>query len=201
MPKYRILTGKALHAYLKTHPRLARALVRAHVRALRVRIRVRHPRPKAGLSHRALALASHFVGVKEYPAGSNLTVFGRWYGENGVPWCAIFVSYILSHVGRPFKYAYVPSIVADARAGKNGLRAIPASAVNAAVAAGHPVLACYDWERDGTADHVEFAIEVVAGVVHAVGGNTGPTDWSNGGEVARETRALSLVQAFVEVLG
>ena len=33
------------------------------------------------------------VGVKEDPPGSNRTAFGVWYGENGVPWCNIFVSY------------------------------------------------------------------------------------------------------------
>jgi hypothetical protein len=199
MAKFRILRGKALTAYLKKHPRLARAVARAHIRMLRIRVRVRHPKPKA-VSARALALASHFVGLKEHPAGSNITIFGRWYGENGVPWCAIFVSYILSHTGRPFKYAYVPSIVADARAHKNGLRRVAAASVNRALAAGHPVLACYDWNHDGTADHVEFVRRVVGDNLEAVGGNTGPADWSNGGEVANETRPISYVQAFVEAL-
>jgi hypothetical protein len=199
--KFKILTGKPLARYIKAHPGLAKRLAANHARILRLRVRVRHPKPKAGLSKRALALATHYIGTKEYPAGSNVTLFGKWYGEVGVPWCAIFVSYVLSHVGRPFKYAYVPAIVADARAGKNGLRVIPATAVNAALAAGHPVLVCYDWTRDGTADHVGFAKQVVGGYVHAVEGNTGDANWSNGGEVLAETRPLSLVQAFVEVTG
>ena len=33
------------------------------------------------------------LGVKETPAGSNRTEFGAWYGMNGVPWCAIFMSW------------------------------------------------------------------------------------------------------------
>ncbi len=199
-PKFKILTGAALTRYLKKHPKLARAAAHARVHLLRVRVRIRYPKPKSGLSKRALALATHYIGTKEHPAGSNVTLFGQWYGIQHAPWCAIFVSYVLSHVGRPFKYSYVPSIVADARAGKNGLRVIPATAVNSALAKGHPVLVCYDWTRDGTADHVGFAKQVVGGFVHAVEGNTGDADWSNGGEVLAETRPLSLVQAFVEVL-
>jgi len=45
----------------------------------------------AGL--RALAVARRNLGVREEPPGSNRTPFGEWFGENGVPWCAIFVSY------------------------------------------------------------------------------------------------------------
>jgi hypothetical protein len=42
---------------------------------------------------RALAEALRHVGVRESPPGSNRTMFGRWFGVDGVPWCAIFVSY------------------------------------------------------------------------------------------------------------
>ncbi|HEY3922712.1 MAG TPA: CHAP domain-containing protein [Gaiellaceae bacterium] len=42
---------------------------------------------------RALAEARRFVGVAEEPPGSNRTLFGRWFGGDGEPWCAIFLSY------------------------------------------------------------------------------------------------------------
>jgi hypothetical protein len=42
---------------------------------------------------RALAQARRFVGVAEDPPGSNRTLFGRWYGADGEPWCAMFLSY------------------------------------------------------------------------------------------------------------
>jgi CHAP domain len=42
---------------------------------------------------RALAQARRFVGVAEEPPGSNRTRFGRWFGADGEPWCAIFLSY------------------------------------------------------------------------------------------------------------
>src|SRR5436853_7022659 len=42
---------------------------------------------------KALAQARRFVGVAEHPSGSNRTPFGRWFGADGEPWCAIFLSY------------------------------------------------------------------------------------------------------------
>jgi hypothetical protein len=42
---------------------------------------------------RALAVARRFLGVAEDPPGSNRTQFGRWFGADGEPWCAIFLSY------------------------------------------------------------------------------------------------------------
>src|SRR6188472_4048800 len=56
-----------------------------------------------------IALARSFKGVSESPPYSNRVMFSAWYGFAG-PWCAMFVSYILSHAGYPFKMAYVPSI-------------------------------------------------------------------------------------------
>lgn len=182
--------GSSLLHWLKQHQkRVTFAVVTA-------KANVKHPSNK---SKRVLALACHFIGVKERPAGSNIQIFGKWYGEDGVPWCAIFVSYVLSHCGRPFRYAYVPAIVADARAGKNGLRTIPFMGVAVALRQGKTVLACFDWNHDGTADHVGFVQSVAGSFIHTVEGNTGDSNWSDGGEVLRETRSSSLVQAFVEV--
>jgi hypothetical protein len=42
---------------------------------------------------RALAVARRFIGTAEDPPGSNRTRFGRWFGADGEPWCAIFLSY------------------------------------------------------------------------------------------------------------
>lgn len=186
----RFRKGSSLIKWLKHHSkRVTFAVVTA-------KAAVKHPSNKG---KRALALAGHFVGLKEYPAGSNMQLFGKWFGMNGVPWCAIFVSYVLSHVGRRFHYSYVPQIVADAHMGVGGLRTIPFHSVAAALKAGKTVLACFDWTHDGTADHVGFVTGVAGSFIHTIEGNTGDTNWSNGGEVLRETRASSLVQAFVEV--
>ena len=42
---------------------------------------------------KALAQARRFVSVGEHPPGSNRTAFGHWFGADGEPWCAIFLSY------------------------------------------------------------------------------------------------------------
>lgn len=159
------------------------------------------PKPHRGnLARKALHLAATQIGVKENPAGSNHTKYGVWYGADHEPWCAIFVSWVLTHSGRPFKYAYVPAIVADALNTKNGLRAIPFKHVQAHLNQGVPVLACYDWEHNGTADHVGFVEKVIDGAsFRAIEGNTGDTNLSNGGEVMNPVRPANLVQAFVAV--
>src|ERR1700757_673337 len=83
----------------------------------------------ASAGRRALAEALRHVGVRESPPGSNRTPFGRWFGVDGVPWCAIFVSYCFE-VGAgvtlcrgwngagvyPRGVAYVPTLAAWLRA-------------------------------------------------------------------------------------
>jgi hypothetical protein len=163
------------------------------------------PSPATSLYTRAIALAAHQIGTKESPANSNKTKYGVWYGINGEPWCAIFVSWVLTKVGHAFKYAYVPAVVEAAHAEKDGLKVIPFTKVKAELAAGHVVLACYDWpgETPGIADHIGFVKDVVDSTnFHAIEGNTSPSSagsQSNGGEVCLKLRPKSDVQAFVLV--
>lgn len=42
------------------------------------------------------------LGVTE--ASKNLTKYGDWYGLNGQPWCAIFVSWVFYHEGLPLAF-------------------------------------------------------------------------------------------------
>jgi hypothetical protein len=153
----------------------------------------------AALGEKALALARTNVGKKEQPRGSNNQEFGRWYGANGVPWCAEFVSFCYAHAGsKTFapgaRYAYVPFIVNDARAGRNGL------SVTHDPQPGDIV--CYDWEANGVADHTGL-FEKWSSSTHdaftAVEGNTAVGNDSNGGAVMQRNRRRSQVQAFVRV--
>ena len=58
------------------------------------------------------------MGVAEDPRGSNRTKYGTWYGMNGQPWCAIFVSWVFFQEGMPLSFStqkgfsYTPSGVA-----------------------------------------------------------------------------------------
>lgn len=141
----------------------------------------------------ALTQARTQVGITEMPAGTNQVKFSAWYGLVG-PWCAMFVSWCYTQAGRPLHYAYCPYIVADAEAGRNGLRAIPASAV----VPGDLVL--FDWDGDGVADHVGLFVGGRADAAFTtVEGNTSLSNESNGGAVMMRTRVLSQVRAFVAV--
>lgn len=141
----------------------------------------------------AVKLAKSKVGTVESPV--NIQEFGKWYGMNGVPWCAIFVSWSFANAGsksfaRRSRWSYVPYVLNDAHAARNGLT------VTATPEAGDLVL--FDWDSDGVCDHIGI-VEKPSPLV-TIEGNTSPTDNSNGGQVMRRTdRAASDIAAFVHV--
>lgn len=146
--------------------------------------------PKQSSTTRAAALAAarEWLGYVESPAGSNATVFGRWYGMDHQPWCAMFVAYCyeVEAGGSPSfaqgqRYSYVPYIVNDARAGRNGLSVVSSPLPGD--------LVCFDWQRDGTFDHVGlYDDDAGDGYFLALEGNTSTSDNSNGGQVMQRTR-------------
>jgi hypothetical protein len=152
------------------------------------------------LKEDALEYASGQIGTKESPAGSNLQKYGAWYGMNGVPWCAIFVSYCLSqaHYKKPngelWKYSYVPTIYNDALNGRYGMSLTHSPQPGD--------LVCYTFNGTPNA-HVAFfdawADKVNRYFFDDLGGNTGPVDMSNGGEVLRQRRNMSFVTGFVHL--
>ena len=150
---------------------------------------------------KALAEALRHVGVRERPPGSNRTMFGRWYGVDGVPWCAIFVSYCFSVGARvtlcrgwhgagvsPRGVAYVPTLEAWLRGtGRSLADGVPPAAGD---------LAVFDWDG-GLPDHVGIVIAVRAGGgLETVEGNTAVGNDSDGGEVMRRKRRIEQVSTF-----
>jgi CHAP domain len=138
----------------------------------------------------ALAKARTFLGYKESPSGTNGNIFGEWYGMNFEPWCAMFVAYCFEHVagGSPTfvkgsRYSYCPYVVSDARAGRYGLKTtvspIPGD------------LVVYDWQRDGTFDHIGIFESGGSSNWQAIEGNTSSGNNSNGGQVQRRYRSSS----------
>src|SRR4051812_40742509 len=151
----------------------------------------------ASAGRRALAEALRHVGVREVPPGSNHTMFGRWFGADGVPWCAIFASYCFevgagvvlcrgwhgAGVGRR-GVAYVPTLAAWLRAtGREVCEPQPGD------------LAVFDWDG-GLPDHVGIVARAHAKGVDTVEGNTAVGNDSDGGEVMRRSRALGHVAMF-----
>jgi hypothetical protein len=154
----------------------------------------------ASPGRRALAEALRHVGVRESPPGSNRTMFGRWYGVDGVPWCAIFASYCFDvGAGRvlcrgwhgagtgPRGVAYVPTLAVWLRAtGREVEEPQPGD------------LAIFDWDG-GLPDHVGLVVSSSLEGLTSVEGNTAVGNDSDGGEVMRRNRRLADVALFGRV--
>lgn len=150
----------------------------------------------------ALRVAAAEIGYNRFNDPAEGTKYGRdyatrhgaYYGTNGVPYCAIFATWVLRHVGITppgGDFAYVPY-------GINAARAANRLVTKAGTQPGD--LVCFDWNGDGVADHVGF-VELNRGTYYqTIEGNTSPGtagSQSNGGGVYRRTRDLSCVIAVI----
>lgn len=160
--------------------------------------------PAMTFRDRAVVIARGEKGVKEHPAGSNDGPRVRQYqkvsGAYHAPWCASFVAWCFETAKHPlsgFNLAYVPSYVHAARAKQHGLRLVGPGEVEPGD------LACFDWQKDGVADHIGIVSRRVdaGGGFTSVEGNTAVGNDSNGGEVMERTRNLSQVTCFIRVVG
>jgi len=158
---------------------------------------------KGGL---ALAEAIKHIGVTEDPPGSDRTMFGEWFGVNGVAWCNIFVSYCFrvaanytiadGFAGKadgvyPKGCAYVPTTEAWLRTTGMWLGRVPPLGGDIAI---------YNW-NGGEPDHIGIVESYLGeGKFRAIEGNTIVTNNSNGGEVQRAIRYLSQVDGFGRIL-
>lgn len=141
-----------------------------------------------------LSLARGEIGYDRFRDPEQGTKYGRWYarqtgepyyGESGVPYCAMFVSWVFaaasaSCAGIPA--AYCPYIERDA---KSAGRTVGKTSAQA----GDVVL--FDWGNDGVADHVGIVEANNGGYLTTIEGNT------NNGKVARRTRAFSSVRCVI----
>jgi hypothetical protein len=163
--------------------------------------------PKPTLQERTLDYARGEIGVVESPPGSNSGERVREYqnasslsGTTGWPWCAAFTAWCSERAGRPlgkdWNTAYVPSYVRAAKDRKHGLRVVAASDAIPGD------FVCFDWGKDGVADHIGVLATKVTpnGSFSSVEGNTSYGDNSNGGKVMLRERSASQVQAFIRVV-
>lgn len=134
------------------------------------------------------------IGYSRWTDPENGTKYGRWYeqtidrtsgnydfGANGVPYCAMFVSWVFSQAGAScagIPGAYCPSVLAK---GKSAGKIVSSSSAQA----GDVVL--FDWEGDGISDHVGIVEKNTGSYLQCIEGNT------NNGCVARRTRSYSYV--------
>ncbi|GHM98969.1 endolysin [Cytophagales bacterium WSM2-2] len=134
-------------------------------------------------------------GMKENPANSNKTIYGQWYGLDGVAWCAIFVSWVYDQAGHPLGkidspkgYHYCPSAYNFWKA-HNMLTSSPQP--------GDIVL--FDWDGDGSSDHTGIFLQWIdqGKTFKSWEGNTAIGNESDGGQVMLRQRNASVVKAFV----
>ena len=134
-----------------------------------------------------IEIAASQIGVCEDPPFSNEQPYGAAYGWNGVPWCVIFLWWCFREAG-----------ASDLFCGGQKVAAVE-QVMNYAKSHGQWVtynykpgdVVCYDFEMDGSEDHVGIVESVNVASVVAIEGNTSNYgSQSNGGEVLRKTRPL-----------
>lgn len=148
-----------------------------------------------------LYCARQWIGYSRWDDPEPGTVFGRWYaklvddpyfGESGIPYCAMFVSYCLNWAGfeaAGLPGAYVPWILsANSDAGR--------LVANEDAQPGDLVM--FDWQGDGVADHIGIVEENHPDEdwMQTIEGNTSPGSGgsqSNGGGVYRRARNYSSI--------
>lgn len=132
---------------------------------------------------RVLAVAASQIGYRE--GRGNRTPFGRWYGMDGNPWCAMFVSWCLAAAGSP-----LPPI--DGASGSASVASLRRWGRRTGRLVTHPQpgdLLLID--HGGGAGHMGIVERVEAdGTVHTIEGNTDADGGREGREVARRTREI-----------
>lgn len=150
-----------------------------------------------------LSIARGEIGYSRWTDPQTGTKYGRWYaqdhgsyyGTNGVPYCAMFVSWVFAQAGAKcagLPEAYCPYILNDARSAG----AVLSNKQNAQ--AGDVVL--FDWGGDGVCDHVGIVEKNYGSYIQTIEGNTSAGSsgsQSNGGGVYRRTRSWGTVKAVV----
>lgn len=140
---------------------------------------------------KAFAEAEKHIGYKETPV--NHTMFGKWYGLDGYPWCAMFESWCFDKTGwKRFHYAAVEQIYYSALANRNQLYIVRTPKQGDIVG--------YGFGGDSFAHTAFFDHWINSTTFVDLGGNTGPEDISNGGMVLKQNRSTSLVHFYARVI-
>ena len=146
---------------------------------------------------RLLDLARSQLETKEFPPGSNnvkynSAYYGREVSGSNFAWCAVFIWWLFRECeisGLYFdgkKTAYVPALASWAR--REGLTVKEP---------GPGDLVCFDFNGNGTADHIGLCESWDGKYVTTIDGNTGVGNEANGGAVMRRRRAKRYIVAVI----
>ncbi|HTJ53772.1 MAG TPA: CHAP domain-containing protein [Cyclobacteriaceae bacterium] len=150
------------------------------------------------LRNKIIEIAKSKLGYTESPANSNHTMFGEWFGVDGVAWCGIFCSWCYAMAGKIIEHGGFSKGFAGCGTAminfKDKITKEPQPAD----------LVIFDWNADQKPDHVGLFLQWTdseKGLFETIEGNTSPSNQSNGGQVLKRERNVRQVQAFINLIG
>lgn len=119
-------------------------------------------------SQMMIAVAGNEIGYRE--KANSYTKYGAWYGIPNGDWCAMFVSWCAEQcnyisTGICPKLAYVPDMVTWFQSKNQWYDNTITPPIGAYI--------IFDWEGDGTADHIGMVEYIQDDRVHTIEGNSG----------------------------
>ena len=150
-----------------------------------------------------LKVAASQIGVTESPKNSNRTKYGKAFGENGVPWCAIFLwwDFRKAKAGSLYPHnsnaAYAQDQIVSKCGGKWVMKKNTSKATRKAYLrmAKPGDVVCMDFGRmDAYRSHIGIVEKVDGTNLICIEGNTSKSgSQSNGGMVCRQTRPYTYI--------
>jgi cell wall-associated NlpC family hydrolase len=144
-----------------------------------------------------IEIAKAEINTCETPV--NKTKYGKWYGLNGQPWCAIFVSWCFAQVGLSKSVAaQTPKGFASCDAGMKWF--VKKNKIVPVGQAKPGDIVFFQFDEDALADHVGIVVgnNPITKNLVCIEGNTssgGAGSQSNGDGVYKRKRSYSLVMA------
>lgn len=139
--------------------------------------------------NKIIKVAEDEIGTLESPMGTNKTKYGKWFGLDGQPWCAMFVSWVYNKAG-----IVLPKI-GFSKPGYAGCQTAYAYFKKHKMITTTPVegdIVLFDWNADGRYDHTGIFVKHLSKTsFESIEGNTSTVNQSNGGEVMKRTRKYS----------
>lgn len=142
-------------------------------------------------------IARKEIGYTESPPDSNKQKFGYFFGQNGVPWCALFCSWCVVQAGLKLpriNIAYVPSWLEWFKKMK---RFYPNTSKPEI---GDFVFFAFrsDWYQQGIAQHIGIVESINKdGSINCIEGNTSKLgSQDNGGAVIRKIRKMNTIVGY-----
>lgn len=147
-----------------------------------------------------LRVAMAELGNKEHPAGSNRQKYGEWADCNGLPWCAIWDTYVFAHAGYDWRWARPGHWFASTRELEPTLRTkLGFTKVNVSEAKPGDIVFYNFPGGPKPFDHTGIVEEnhPESGELVALEGNTSAGNDANGGQVQRRKRRYGLVASVL----